>query len=288
MQASMSARPRVLAIAMITFGLFAYVHGRVDTSAYLQLFYLPGAGELTVYCAALVGACIGFLWYNAFPATIFMGDGGSLFLGFALAAIGIAVDLEHVRHVSHPRSDGATTLAQDTAGFILGMILLSRRVGFDPINTRYLSPAYPPLLVLIAAFVAKVLAGERRRRPRHAERNLLITALVLLAVPQVASTAHLIARAGHEERGLTGPYWTSSAWDDASWDADPGLRRAQMLAGDGALIISNVWDLIGIRTGFATKALPELAWPGFPERSPGPPRTAFVSSTCAVSDPASI
>ncbi len=152
------------------------------------------------------------------------------------------------------------------AGFILGMILLSRRVGFDPINTRYLSPAYPPLLVLIAAFVAKVLAGERRRRPRHAERNLLITALVLLAVPQAASTVHLIARAGHEERGLTGPYWTSSAWDDASWDADPGLRRAQMLAGDGALIISNVWDLIGIRTGFATKALPELTWPGFPER----------------------
>jgi phospho-N-acetylmuramoyl-pentapeptide-transferase len=84
----------LVAIAMLTFGLFAYVHGRVDTSAYLQLFYLPGSGELTVYCAALVGACIGFLWYNAHPAQVFMGDTGSLALGGALGAIAILLKSE--------------------------------------------------------------------------------------------------------------------------------------------------------------------------------------------------
>jgi phospho-N-acetylmuramoyl-pentapeptide-transferase len=84
----------LVAIAMLTFGLFAYVHGRVDTSAYLQLFYLRGAGELTVYCAALVGACIGFLWYNTHPAQVFMGDTGSLALGGALGAIAILLKSE--------------------------------------------------------------------------------------------------------------------------------------------------------------------------------------------------
>ncbi len=84
----------LVAIALITFGIFAYVLGRVDTSAYLQLFYLRGAGELTVYCAALVGACIGFLWYNAHPAQVFMGDTGSLALGGALGAIPILLKSE--------------------------------------------------------------------------------------------------------------------------------------------------------------------------------------------------
>ncbi len=84
----------LVAIALITFGIFAYVLGRVDTSAYLQLFYLRGAGELTVYCAALVGACIGFLWYNAHPAQVFMGDTGSLALGGALGVIPILLKSE--------------------------------------------------------------------------------------------------------------------------------------------------------------------------------------------------
>jgi phospho-N-acetylmuramoyl-pentapeptide-transferase len=82
------------AIAAITFGLFAYVMGRIDTSAYLQLFYLRGAGELTVFCAAVVGACIGFLWFNTFPAQVFMGDTGSLALGGALGAVAILLKSE--------------------------------------------------------------------------------------------------------------------------------------------------------------------------------------------------
>jgi phospho-N-acetylmuramoyl-pentapeptide-transferase len=84
----------LVAIAVLTLGLFAYLIGRVDTSAYLQLFYLRGAGELTVFCASVVGACIGFLWYNAHPAQVFMGDTGSLALGGAVGAIAILLKSE--------------------------------------------------------------------------------------------------------------------------------------------------------------------------------------------------
>lgn len=84
----------LMAIAVLTLGLFCYVAGRVDTSAYLQIFYLRGAGELTVFCGAVVGACIGFLWYNAHPAQVFMGDTGSLALGGALGAIAILLKSE--------------------------------------------------------------------------------------------------------------------------------------------------------------------------------------------------
>jgi phospho-N-acetylmuramoyl-pentapeptide-transferase len=82
------------AIAAITFALFAYVFGRTDTSEYLKVFYLPGAGELAIFCAALMGACIGFLWFNAHPAKVFMGDTGSLAIGGALGTIAILLKAE--------------------------------------------------------------------------------------------------------------------------------------------------------------------------------------------------
>jgi len=84
------------ATAVLTLALFAYVIGRIDASAYLQVFYLRGAGELTVFCAAIMGACIGFLWYNTHPAQVFMGDTGSLALGGALGAIAILLKSEFV------------------------------------------------------------------------------------------------------------------------------------------------------------------------------------------------
>jgi phospho-N-acetylmuramoyl-pentapeptide-transferase len=86
----------LVAIAVLTLALFAYVIGRIDASAYLQVFYLRGAGELTVFCAAVMGACIGFLWYNTHPAQVFMGDTGSLALGGALGAIAILLKSEFV------------------------------------------------------------------------------------------------------------------------------------------------------------------------------------------------
>jgi len=82
------------AIAAITFAVFAYVFGRTDTSQYLLVFYLPGAGELAIFCTALMGACIGFLWFNAHPASVFMGDTGSLAIGGALGTVAILLKAE--------------------------------------------------------------------------------------------------------------------------------------------------------------------------------------------------
>ncbi len=81
-------------IAALTFGLFAYVIGRVDTSSYLGTFYLPGSAELGVFCAAMTGAAIGFLWFNAPPADVFMGDTGSLALGGALGVTAVLLKSE--------------------------------------------------------------------------------------------------------------------------------------------------------------------------------------------------
>jgi phospho-N-acetylmuramoyl-pentapeptide-transferase len=82
------------AIAATTFGIFAYLLGRVDRSAYLGLFYLPGAGELTVLALGLAGGCLGFLWFNTHPAEVFMGDTGSLALGGAIGAMAILLKAE--------------------------------------------------------------------------------------------------------------------------------------------------------------------------------------------------
>ncbi len=82
------------AIAAAAFAFFAYVLGRTDTTGYLNLFYLPGAGELTIFCTALTGACLGFLWFNSHPAQVFMGDTGSLALGGAFGTVAILLKAE--------------------------------------------------------------------------------------------------------------------------------------------------------------------------------------------------
>ncbi len=83
-------------IAAATFGLIAYLSGRADFARYLQINYVPGTGELAIICGALIGAGLGFLWFNAPPAMIFMGDTGSLALGGALGAIAVATKHEIV------------------------------------------------------------------------------------------------------------------------------------------------------------------------------------------------
>jgi phospho-N-acetylmuramoyl-pentapeptide-transferase len=77
-------------------GLFAYLSGHVGFSEYLKIPYLPGVGELMVFCAALVGAGLGFLWFNAYPAQVFMGDVGALALGAALGIVAVCVRQELV------------------------------------------------------------------------------------------------------------------------------------------------------------------------------------------------
>ena len=77
-------------------GIIAYLSGNVEFSTYLQIPYIPGAGELTVFCAALAGAGMGFLWFNTYPAQVFMGDVGALALGAALGVIAVIVRHEIV------------------------------------------------------------------------------------------------------------------------------------------------------------------------------------------------
>ncbi|MEO0079731.1 MAG: phospho-N-acetylmuramoyl-pentapeptide-transferase [candidate division WOR-3 bacterium] len=73
-----------LTIALASYGLLCYVSGHYKLAQYLNIQFVPGCGEMTVYCLALMGACLGFLWFNAHPAEVFMGDTGSLPLGGAL------------------------------------------------------------------------------------------------------------------------------------------------------------------------------------------------------------
>jgi phospho-N-acetylmuramoyl-pentapeptide-transferase len=85
-----------VAIAAACFGLISYLVGRADFSEYLQIPFVPGTAELAILCGALVGGAMGFLWFNAPPAQIFMGDTGSLAMGGAIGTIAILVKHELV------------------------------------------------------------------------------------------------------------------------------------------------------------------------------------------------
>jgi phospho-N-acetylmuramoyl-pentapeptide-transferase len=84
----------VSAVIGICLGIFAYVSGNIKLAEYLNIMYIPNLGELAIFIGAFVGACIGFLWYNAYPAQVFMGDTGSLALGGIIASLAIIVRKE--------------------------------------------------------------------------------------------------------------------------------------------------------------------------------------------------
>lgn len=83
----------VIAVSL-TYSIFSYVTGHAKFSSYLQVNYVPGSGELTVFCACIMGAALGFLWFNAHPAEVFMGDTGSLSLGGALGVVAVLIKKE--------------------------------------------------------------------------------------------------------------------------------------------------------------------------------------------------
>jgi phospho-N-acetylmuramoyl-pentapeptide-transferase len=83
-------------VACMAFMLIAYIVGRADYAHYLGLPYVPGAGDLTILCGAMVGACLAFLWFNAPPAAVFMGDTGSLALGGTIGVIAVSAHHEIV------------------------------------------------------------------------------------------------------------------------------------------------------------------------------------------------
>lgn len=82
------------AISVVALGLFTFVSGNIIFSSYLNIMYIPNSGEMTVFIAAFAGALIGFLWYNSYPAAVFMGDTGSLTIGGIIAVLAIAVRKE--------------------------------------------------------------------------------------------------------------------------------------------------------------------------------------------------
>jgi phospho-N-acetylmuramoyl-pentapeptide-transferase len=86
------AGPNIMAFA--TYGVLVYVVGNAVLADYLQVVFVPGAGELAVFCGAMVGGLLGFLWFNSYPAEIFMGDTGSLSIGAALGMVAILAKAE--------------------------------------------------------------------------------------------------------------------------------------------------------------------------------------------------
>ena len=82
------------AISVVALGVFTFVSGNIIFSNYLNIMFIPNSGEMTVFIAAFVGALVGFLWYNSYPAAVFMGDTGSLTIGGVIAVLAIAVRKE--------------------------------------------------------------------------------------------------------------------------------------------------------------------------------------------------
>lgn len=82
------------AISVLALGIFTFVSGNIILSDYLNIMYIPNSGEMTIYIAAFIGALIGFLWYNSYPASVFMGDTGSLTIGGIIAVLAISVRKE--------------------------------------------------------------------------------------------------------------------------------------------------------------------------------------------------
>jgi phospho-N-acetylmuramoyl-pentapeptide-transferase len=84
----------VSSVIVVTLGILAYLSGNIIYAAYLKIMYIPNIGELVIFAAAIIGATIGFLWYNSFPAQVFMGDTGSLTLGGIIAVFALVIRKE--------------------------------------------------------------------------------------------------------------------------------------------------------------------------------------------------
>ncbi len=122
-----------LSFTVVVYGIFAYIIGNSIYSGYLQFTHLPGSGELTVICAGILGTCLGFLWYNSYPAQIFMGDVGSLPLGGIVAALAILLKQEFLFMI--------------TGGIFVAMafsVLIQEKIGIRWLGRRifYLAPLH--------------------------------------------------------------------------------------------------------------------------------------------------
>ncbi|MGH8399129.1 MAG: phospho-N-acetylmuramoyl-pentapeptide-transferase, partial [Gammaproteobacteria bacterium] len=136
-------------------GVFGYAAGNFNFSHYLTIPYLPGAGEVVVYCGALVGAGLGFLWFNAYPAQVFMGDVGALALGAALGTLAVIVRQEIVLFIM------GGVFVMETASVILqvGSFKLTGRRLFRmaPLHHHFELKGWPEPRVIVRFWIITVI-----------------------------------------------------------------------------------------------------------------------------------
>ena len=138
-------------------GLFAYVAGNHVIADYLEIKYVPGAGTLAMFCAAMVGAGLGFLWFNTYPASVFMGDTGALALGGALGTIAVIIRQELVLAVA----GGIFVL--EALSVILQVVsfkLLGRRIfRMAPIHHHYELKGWPEPQIIVRFWIISIILG---------------------------------------------------------------------------------------------------------------------------------
>ena len=142
-------------LVALSFTLISYVVGNTIFSEYLQIQYIPDVGELSIFCGSVVGACLGFLWYNAPPAKIFMGDTGSLSLGGSLGAVGIITKHEIVLAIT----GGLFVLeAVSVMVQVISYKLTGKRVfKMAPIHHHFEKKGWPESTVVIRFWIISII-----------------------------------------------------------------------------------------------------------------------------------
>ena len=137
------------------FAFISYVTGNIVFSEYLQILYIEGAGEISIFCGAIIGACLGFLWFNAPPAKIFMGDTGSLSLGGSLGAIGIITKHEIVLAIT----GGLFVLeALSVMVQVISFKLTGKRIfKMAPIHHHFEKKGWPESTVVIRFWIISII-----------------------------------------------------------------------------------------------------------------------------------
>ena len=137
------------------FAFICYVSGNVVFSEYLQILYIEGAGEISIFCGAIIGACLGFLWFNAPPAKIFMGDTGSLALGGSLGAVGIITKHEIVLAIT----GGLFVLeALSVVIQVISFKLTGKRIfKMAPIHHHFEKKGWPESTVVVRFWIISII-----------------------------------------------------------------------------------------------------------------------------------
>ena len=137
------------------FAFISYVTGNIVFSEYLQILYIEGTGEISIFCGAIIGACLGFLWFNAPPAKIFMGDTGSLSLGGSLGAVGIITKHEIVLAIT----GGLFVLeALSVMVQVISFKLTGKRIfRMAPIHHHFEKKGWPESTVVIRFWIISII-----------------------------------------------------------------------------------------------------------------------------------